>query len=193
MDEKSINESILPWIEAAGNPYYDWLFQDPATTTFFMKLWIRNRQSEIFIARIHALFVDDQIAGGFIALNGKNLSKCRQVDAKYLITKSNLKQRKKIMLRLSLSDSLFPIVSEDEYYLSKIGINPSFRCKGYGSLLMDKYLEQGGKSGLNKYRLDVFTENQIAIKCYEKCGFKIDKETTTKNGELKYFSMTYKE
>lgn len=193
MDEKSINQSILPWIEAAGNPYYDWLFQDPATTTFFMKLWIRNRQSEIFIARIQALFIDDQIAGGLIALNGEDLFKCRKADTKYLIIKTNLEQRKEMILRLSSSEGLFPTVSEDEYYLSKIGINPSFRGKRYGSLLMDKYLEQGAKSGLNKYRLDVFAENQIAIKCYEKYGFKIDKETTTKNGELKYFSMTYKE
>ena len=192
MDEKNINQSILPWIKAAGNPYYDWFFQDPETSKKFIRLWMKNPQSEIFIVRIHALFVDDQIAGGFIALDGENLFKCRKADTKYLITKSNLEQRKKIILRLSLSEGLFPTVSKDEYYLSKIGINASFKGKGYGSLLMDKYLEQGVKNGLNKYRLDVFAENQIAIECYEKYGFKIDDETTTKNGELKYFSMTYK-
>jgi ribosomal protein S18 acetylase RimI-like enzyme len=193
MDAKKIDQSILPWIKAAGNPYYDWFFQDPEISHKFIRLWIRNPQSEIFIARIHALFVDGQIAGGFIALNGENLLKCRKADMKYIVTKTNLEQRKKMMLRLSLSEGLFPTVSKDEYYLSKIGINPSFKGKGYGSVLMDKYLEQGVKRGLNKYRLDVFAKNQIAIKCYEKHGFKIDKETTTKNGELKYFSMTKKE
>lgn len=192
LDEKSVYESILPWIKAAGNPYYDWLFQDPATSTFFIELSIRNPQSEISITRIHALFVDDQIAGGFIALDGESLFRCRKADMKYLITKTNSVQRKEIMLRLSLSQGLFPTVSKDEYYLSKIGINPSFKGKGYGALLMGRYLEQGERAGLSKYRLDVFAENQVTIKWYEKCGFRIDKETTTKDGQLKYFSMTYK-
>jgi ribosomal protein S18 acetylase RimI-like enzyme len=190
-DEKSRLQHVLPWIKAAGDPYYDWFFQDDLTCNKFLCLWLQNPQSEIFIGRIQALFVGPLIAGGFIALDGEDLRKCRITDTKCLIAKSSLEQRRKILARLALSEGLFLPVSSDEYYLSKIAVDRGFESRGYGSLLMDMYLECGVKSGFSRYRLDVCVGNEIAIKCYEKFGFKTANESTTKNGELKYFSMTY--
>jgi len=192
-DEKSIDERILPWVRAAGDPYYTWFFQDQTTCQKFLRMWIRNLSSEISVTRIQALVVDDQVIGGIIALDGEHLSKCRTADARQLIAKGSTDERRRLIQRLSLSQGLFPTIEKNEYYLSKVGLTDGYRGKGYGSLLVDTYMEQGRKNGFDRYRLDVCAKNEIAIRCYEKRGFKMGSKSTTKDGELEYCSMRYRE
>jgi ribosomal protein S18 acetylase RimI-like enzyme len=181
---------ILPWVRAAGDPYYAWLFQDASACNGFVDSWLQNPQSEVFIGRMDALWINSHIAGGFIALGGEELHKCRRADTRNLLVKSGSELRRKMVGRLTLSEGLFPPVCSDEYYLSKLGINRDFQGKGYGTLLVDAYLGSGHQRGFHRYRLDVAAGNEIALKCYEKAGFKIASESTTKDGELTYLSMT---
>ncbi len=57
-------------------------------------------------------------------------------------------------------------------YLNDILIKEEFRGKGYGKILMDKFMDFSKKKGAKQLGLGVRVENKNAIKMYEKYGFK---------------------
>lgn len=56
----------------------------------------------------------------------------------------------------------------DLYY---VAVNPDYRGKGYGQLLVDKFIEDACKNEGEIMSLEVRMSNQAAIHLYEKCGF----------------------
>jgi len=77
-------------------------------------------------------------------------------------------------------------VSENEYYLSNIAVYPEFRALGLGTKLFSEIKRESEKTDANKIVLDVETNNQRAIRLYERLGYiikwrtpsiKINKET----------------
>ena len=56
----------------------------------------------------------------------------------------------------------------DLYY---VAVNPDYRGKGYGQLLVDKFIEDAFKNEGDVMSLEVRMSNQAAICLYEKCGF----------------------
>lgn len=56
----------------------------------------------------------------------------------------------------------------DLYY---VAVNPHYRGKGYGQLLVDKFIEDACKNEGDIMSLEVRMSNQSAIRLYEKCGF----------------------
>jgi ribosomal protein S18 acetylase RimI-like enzyme len=56
-------------------------------------------------------------------------------------------------------------------YVSGICVKPEHRRKGVGELLMDKILDQFRLSGCHKVRIEVFADNQGAVKFYSRCNF----------------------
>ena len=65
--------------------------------------------------------------------------------------------------------------------------NPDYRSKGYGTEALRLFLNfLFNELGLRKVKLNVFTFNKRAIRCYEKCGFKVDginRKELYRNGE----------
>jgi len=59
-------------------------------------------------------------------------------------------------------------------HLQRIGVNPKFQRKGYGSVLMDSALANMKKTGATKYMLYVMQDNEAAIKLYEKYQFNVE-------------------
>ena len=55
--------------------------------------------------------------------------------------------------------------------IENIGIIPAFRSKGIGSLLIKKCLEWARRKGFQKVYVNVYFQNQRAIKFYKKSGF----------------------
>lgn len=72
------------------------------------------------------------------------------------------------------------------YFAVYIG-NPDYRSKGYGTEALKLFLNfLFNELGLRKVKLNVFVFNKRAIRCYEKCGFKVDginKKELYRNGE----------
>lgn len=64
------------------------------------------------------------------------------------------------------------IASKKVSYLNDILIKEKFRGKGYGKILMDKFMDFSKKKGAKKLGLGVRVENKNAIRMYEKYGFK---------------------
>lgn len=62
--------------------------------------------------------------------------------------------------------------STGELYLSDIGVLPEFRGRGFGSVLMARFLCAGQSLGYRSSILMVAAENVPAIRLYEKFGYK---------------------
>src|SRR4030042_52717 len=105
LDKNIINKFVLSWIDDSDS-YYKWLLQDLKTYKNFLEFGIKNSQSEIFIERILALIINNEIAGGIIAIPGEDVAKLRKEDSKlliFLISKTNLEQRKELIKRVSIA------------------------------------------------------------------------------------------
>ncbi len=65
--------------------------------------------------------------------------------------------------------------------------NPDYRSKGYGTEALRIFLGfLFNELGLRKVKLNVFSFNKRAIRCYEKCGFTVDginRKEVYRNGE----------
>jgi ribosomal protein S18 acetylase RimI-like enzyme len=64
-------------------------------------------------------------------------------------------------------------LKHDRYaYLGFMYVEPEHRGKGVNQKILDALLNWAKERGLTEIRLEVFSENQPAIKAYEKAGFK---------------------
>lgn len=57
-------------------------------------------------------------------------------------------------------------------YLGFMYVSPEFRGNGLNNLLLDDLKKWILSQGINEVRLDVYHENEAAIRAYEKAGFK---------------------
>lgn len=87
------------------------------------------------------------------------------------------------------TNQLFSTVSEDEYYLSRIGVQPDHRGKGIGKKLLKAYIEKGSAEGFKRFRLDVAESNIEAQKLYEASGFTVDSISEALDVPFQYCSM----
>lgn len=181
----------LPWILESGNPYYDWLFGDRELVLRFLAAWTVRSSSEVSILRSQIMLSDGEIAGGFISLAGLELKRARKADAVALATTISETERARVLERLSDATNLFSPVDDDEYYLSKMGLDHRFRGKGYGKELLSRYLEEGQTRGHTRYRLDVHARNAAAVRLYLDSGFQIARRGRTNDGAIEYYAMTY--
>lgn len=70
-------------------------------------------------------------------------------------------------------------LNSDIAYVCSIYTKEEFRNKGYSKLLLNEVIEDAKKRGLTRFKLS--SHNEIAIKMYEKFGFKSDLTVMVKN------------
>jgi ribosomal protein S18 acetylase RimI-like enzyme len=64
-------------------------------------------------------------------------------------------------------------LKHDRYaYLGLMYVKPEHRRKGVNQKILDVLLNWAKERGLSEIRLEVYSENQSAIKAYEKAGFR---------------------
>lgn len=179
---------VLPWVHEAGNPYFDWIFGGPDRASEVLAKWVRRRSSEVSMRRAVVALHDDRVVGGFIALDGAELARCRQADLMSLITQ--LGSDKALESRLTASQGLFARVEPDDFYLSKIGVQPEFRGHGVAKELMRLYSESARQRGLPRLRLEVSATNTAAVRLYESLGFETAGRSAVPTVGLEYLDMT---
>ena len=69
-----------------------------------------------------------------------------------------------------------------KYSFTDLIIDEDYQHKGYGKQATNKIVEHFKKMNESKIiKIEVFSENTIEIKCYEKCGFRITKKCDWNN------------
>ena len=63
-------------------------------------------------------------------------------------------------------------INSDIAYVCSVYTKKEFRKKGYSKLLLNEIIKDANKRGLTRFKLS--SHNEIAIKMYEKLGFKKD-------------------
>jgi predicted GNAT family N-acyltransferase len=186
-------EAILEGVHEAGNPWFDYLFGSSETAVANLRQWVHRSSSEIYVARCTLLSIESECVGGYLALSGAELAKCRRADGLALLMKTRPEERRHIEQRLENARDLFPSPGDNEYYLSKIWVAPSHRGRGYSKPLMEAWLEQGRQAGFNHYRLDVSADRVHARRVYEQLGFITTGQNMSADRVLAYLTMTRNE
>lgn len=190
-DQDALISHALPWILAAGQPYFDWLCGNREAAERTVAMWMRQPSSEIFIERIQFLLCGSEIAGGIIGLSGAELKMARSADLNSYWKTLDVHTRGTLIGRLSQSLSAFAPVADDEYYVSKVGLARSFQARGLAKMLVEHCIDQGTALGFSKFRADIETENKPSLRCSRATGFEIFYTGESADGALKYHALRY--
>ena len=190
-DPESLIPDLLSWIQASGNPYFDWFFGGAQRATGVLEEWMRRQSSEVSVRRVSLLYSQDRIAGGFIAMGGNELRRCRKADTVALMRGFDAEERSVLTGRMSAAADLFVTPADDEFYLSKMGLASEFQGRGLGRRLVDEYIKEGKSLGFGRFRLDVHADNAAAIGLYKKSGFTVDRQAECSEASMVYYSMVY--
>src|SRR6202050_5237302 len=170
-DPDALIARAFPWILAAGQPYYDWLCGGGEMAESTVAMWIRHPSSEASIQRMQFIQCGLEIAGGIIGLSGAELKEARTADINSYWATLDVHSRGALLGKLSQSVQVFAPVAEDEYYVSKVGLDRSFQAKGLAKALVERSLERGSALGFTKFRADIQTENKPSLRCARSVGF----------------------
>jgi GNAT superfamily N-acetyltransferase len=188
-DRDALIARAFPWILAAGQPYFHWLCggRDEAERTVAM--WMRQPSSEVSIERMQFLQCGSELAGGIIGIGGAELKKARIADINSYWATLDVHSRGALIEKLSQSLEAFAPVEEDEYYVSKVGLDRRFQAKGLANVLVEHCMDQGSALGYSKFRADIQTENKPSLRCSRAMGFKIFYTGQSADGALRFHAL----
>jgi ribosomal protein S18 acetylase RimI-like enzyme len=135
---------------------------------------MRRPSSEVFIGRV-VVAEDTRPVGGYIALSGSELARCRMQDAVAAAAAAPPDSRSSVVARLRRGRELFVEVQPDVLYLSRMGVLPQARRRGYGAAIVPEYLRRGLRSGFRRFAPDVWWANDAAIRLYRSVGFRAER------------------
>jgi len=184
--------AAVRWVHGAGQPFFDWVIGDRAVALQTLERWMHRRSSELSIERA-VLLGAGQPVGGFIAVSGAELRRCRQSDALAAALAAPAGQRAALIRRFTVGLHLFPDVPADALYLSRVGVLPHARRQGLGKALVQHYVELGWREGFRRFALDVWSGNVAALALYRSLGFRPSSENHAAEAGMTYVRMSLEE
>jgi ribosomal protein S18 acetylase RimI-like enzyme len=179
----------LPWVHAASEPYVDWLFRGHDAAAEALEKWMGRPSSEVFVGRAVLLLEESRPVGGFIALNATELALCRRHDAVAALASTPPDARSSLLSRLHLGRELLPDPPSDALYLSRIGVLPHVRRRGYGRAILREHLRRGVGKGFCRFSIDVWSANTAAIALYTSAGFRLERRHHVEAAGMTYQRM----
>jgi ribosomal protein S18 acetylase RimI-like enzyme len=163
--------AALPWLAAAAGPYSLAMFGSADRLEAAYSEWIALPDSEMSLCRAWLLVEADGVIGGYLGLGGSELSAYRKADMFRMLRLFPKEDGRALRARLVSSQNLFSQVPADCFYLSRIGILPEARGRGYGDALLAHFCDTGRARGFAGFRLDVSCDATPATKLYARHGF----------------------
>ena len=179
----------LPWVHAASEPYVDWLFGNHHAAARVLQRWMNRPSSEVFVGRAVLLLKESRPVGGFIALDGTELAACRRHDAVAALASTSSEGRAALLSRLRVGRELLPEPPAGTLYLSRMGVLPHVRRRGYGKAILNEHLERGKRQGFSRFSLDVWSANTAAIALYTSAGFRLERRQHASAAGMTYERM----
>jgi len=184
---ETVIPQMLPWMLAAGQPYFSELFGGDANAERTVAKWMTRPSSELFWERAMVLVdEDDRVLGGSIEMLGSVVNKCRIADTMELL-KRPADEASAIRERIKELQGLFLPIRNDDFYLSKFGVIESMRMRGLGPLLFEAQMVAARSSGARQIRLE--TTHPVLVRFYERAGFEVIHRGSYRDGKIEYVSM----
>src|SRR5688572_10449996 len=121
---------LQPWILDASRPYADWYFGDAEAAAAMTAEFVRRPTSELYVGRATLMRdLERQPIGCIVGLSGAELASCRAADfAAFCEALQDHPECDEIAAQtIAASRELFPEVAEDEFYLSRVALDPARR------------------------------------------------------------------
>lgn len=179
---------LITWLRDAGRPHHELLLSgtDPDAV---LRAWIERSTSEFALKNIRVLIADDDIAGGYLAMPGREVDRRRQEDLLDLARRRGRAAYAHIRACVRDLYPLFSPIRRNDFYLSRIGILPHKRGRGLAHHLIQDCIERATARGADRIRLDVSGDNAIAISLFQSHRFEIDYRGHALGANLFYEGM----
>jgi ribosomal protein S18 acetylase RimI-like enzyme len=133
---------------------------------------------------------DERVIGLYIAYPGKEQFVLNWRLGKLLMKQFSLSEKTKLIQR-SLPLAFIQEAAKDEFLLSNLAINKSYRGAGFGSQVLAHIEETAIQAGYQKISLLVDIDSKEARRFYENRGFKIKAIHLESNRRVRYLGPGY--
>lgn len=181
--------TIVEWIHAASNPYFDWVVGSPETAQRVLERWVGRPTSEVARETADLAILNGAVIGVFSGFPGAEAARRRMSDAVALLSNVPAEARDHVRSHLAATRGLFLPVDPADYYLSRLGVDVAARGRGHGWRLFDLLLDKGRGLGFSRFRLDVSSSNESGLRIYRGAGFRPIGEASSTDGGVRYTAM----
>jgi len=188
-DAARLIDVLAPGIHASGNPYFDWLFGDPDVALGVIKRCMARDSSEIAIRRVTVLERDGELLGCFIAVDGAEMARCARSDSVTALAAVGRAGRTAFLRRAAAAASLRRPIDADQWFWSKMWVDPKHRGAGLGRLIAEQVAADGDRRGFPRGRVDARPEDAHLIALYESVGYEQRGLTRTSDGIIGVIEM----
>ena len=182
-------QPLVRWVADAWNPYGTWLLGSDQRVCATAREWLARDTSELSVTLATALYDGELQLGGYVAVAGDELGRRRRADLMWLLQNAGPAERATLADRLRESRDFFVPVEERQWYLSKLGVLSDYRGRGLARVILDDFVQQGVERGFTAFRLDVWADNEPAMRLYGRRGFASVGEAELPSG-IRYAAMT---
>ena len=185
-DIKVVSDMIIKAYSDSGQPIY---FDENTNKSIRDLIEIGNN----FVGHenIHVSIIENSLAALFIGYTGKSYSKIKTLLE--LLIKFKLTQAiSYLLVGAQVFDTLYtPNLNEDDYYISVIVVDPTFRNQGIATCMLQEAIRIAKQIDCKRIVLDVNQDNTIAKSLYNKFGFQEISRKKSENLDNEYYSMEY--
>lgn len=161
---------VAAGVQEAGGALLAWLYGGDERASAVISSAVRRPTSEFASTRAVLLLRGGRPVGGYVAMPGSTLLRCRAADTRHLIAPLGSSERQELVGRLRAVAAM-QAVRADEYYLSKLWVEEEHRGRGFGRALLERVLAAAARSSCRSCRLEVALQNRPALSLYRSMGF----------------------
>jgi len=183
--------NVVPCLYDSGSHHFDTLFGGRELACKRLVVWVRRPSSVFAIRRATVAFDREMYVGAILDLCGRDLTTCHKSDTLAWIKETRGEDRSSLLGRLASLRDMTPVVLPTEYYLRSLAVSPSYRGRGLGRKLLERYIQNGLDDGFKCFRLDVLADNTAAVNLYSSFGFVKINEVIVPQTGAKIFSMSF--
>ena len=180
---------LVSLVVDAAQPYARALYGEDGVAAEVFAAAMARPAAEIAIERTRVLMEGGELRGCYVALPGGEVRAGRRqelLEALRLLGSARIAGMRQRLVELA---GLFAPVADDEFYLSKLAVEPAARGRGLGRVLLQHYVERGQQLGFRRFRLDVSADNTAARALYAHAGFEVAEKRRCHPFDLTYLAM----
>ena len=166
---------------------------DPALQLKALQTWFIHRGNRFSYEHTLIAESDQQPAGLLLRFKGKDLPVLELNCAKQMFSIYGFRGAIKMVYRNKFLSNARE-AEKDEYLIAHLAVDPQFRRRGIGELLLERASMECIEKGYSKLVLEVELDNDPALRLYQKFGFQIERkvELSEKSAALLHCLGFYK-